>query len=133
MDGVTPEEAQAVIRSCRANGRFAEATRYIYALPQAFRASIPVEIEVIQLYLVQGYYRLAADCCEAVSTAIPKESDASGAQISFEVAAFQLLKAFVWISRYSKLKTSLKIAERIGKELNLCPGECNHSDMTVYR
>jgi hypothetical protein len=125
MSEVTPEAVQITIRACRSKGHFKEATQYIDALPDTLCKSTAVVIEIIQLYLIQGHYKTAAGYCERVSTSIPKLSYEDGTHQWIEnpqITAFELLKAFVWVSRYSQLKTSLKKAQFIGNMLGLCPG-----------
>ncbi|KAK0726414.1 hypothetical protein B0T21DRAFT_371526, partial [Apiosordaria backusii] len=102
------ESAKASIRTHRARGTFAEGHQFIRNLPQEIRSLTSVAIEVAQLYLVQGQYTLAATTCE-------DQQPASGE----EGAVLELLQAFIGIGRYSKLRTALKTAQRIGDAWHL--------------
>ncbi|KAI0099040.1 CHAT domain-containing protein [Nemania sp. FL0031] len=107
------------IRNFRATGRFAEADRFIGVLPHNIRTLKKIAIEIAQLYLVQGQYHLAAQTCDdSFQSALEYVNDDSVDVPSIripEVAAFELVRAFIWIGRYSKLKTALRIAQHVGK------------------
>ncbi|GFP58628.1 hypothetical protein TASIC1_0010043900 [Trichoderma asperellum] len=116
------EDIKNNIKTYRSNGHFVEAARLIEDLPKNFRCSRVVAIEAAQLYLVQGQFRLAAETCDNVSEPtfadLKSESFALSSQDE-DAVAFELLRAYIWIGRFSKLKTALKIAQRLGSAWNL--------------
>ncbi|KAK0659486.1 CHAT domain-containing protein [Cercophora samala] len=114
------ETTKTTIRDHRSRGTFAEGHQFITALSQELRSLTSVAIEIAQLYLVQGRYILAAATCESQ----PRASDEEG-------AVLELLQAFIGIGRYSKLKTALQIAQRIGEAWHLT--EQNEDPLTEYR
>lgn len=98
---------KATIRAHRSRGQFLEGAQLIQSLPRDISSTTSVSIEIAQLYLVQGQYALAAQTCEGIS-------NLQDSAQSEEAAAFKLLHAFIDIQRYSKLKTALRVAQRIG-------------------
>lgn len=116
------EDIKNNIKTYRSNGHFVEAARLIEDLPKNFRCSRVVAIEAAQLYLAQGQFRLAAETCDNVSEPtfadLKSESFALSSQDE-DAVAFELLRAYIWIGRFSKLKTALKIAQRLGSAWNL--------------
>jgi len=100
---ISIESVQATIRVHRSHGTFLEGDQFIRSLPRHISSVTSIAIEIAQLYLVQGQFILAAQACEDVST-MPGE----------EAIVLELLQAFIGIGRYSKLKTALRIARRIG-------------------
>ena len=107
MDASHPisiESVKTTIRAHRSHGTFLEGAQFIRSLAQPISSVTSVAIEIAQLYLVQGQYILAAQACEHVSM-VPGGEDA---------VVMGLLQAFVGIGRYSKLKTALRMAQRIG-------------------
>ncbi|KAK4196600.1 CHAT domain-containing protein [Triangularia verruculosa] len=111
MNNIKPlvESAKATIRGHRSRGTFEEGHHFNTALPKETRFSTAVTIEIAQLYLVQGLYTLAAKTCDDQKRPIPGE----------EGAVLELLQAFIGIGRYSKLRTALKTAQRIGDAWHL--------------
>ncbi|ETS85179.1 hypothetical protein PFICI_03204 [Pestalotiopsis fici W106-1] len=116
-----PIAVRKSIRRLRSTGRFSEADQLIANLPGEVKISSNVAIEIAQLYLVQGHWRLAAQTCEVAFESRWDEYDAVNVlhhDRAVEVAAFKMLSAFIGIGRYSKLKTALEIARRVGNTWN---------------
>lgn len=127
MDPAEVEQIKSRLIACRTMGHFVPATKYIETLSEDTKATKSIAIEICQLYLVQGQHRRAATACDAVGGSIflnldnDHDGDGEGgggdhvtASIHDEEAvAFELLRAFVWIGRYSKLHTALKIARKV--------------------
>lgn len=114
------EEIKTSIRTFRSLGKFADGASFIQSLPTEVRLRRSIAVESAELYLVQGQLKLAAEVCHRVSeSTYPQRLSDDDLPPSFiweaEVAAFELLRAYVWIGRYSKLKTALKIAQRVGR------------------
>ena len=124
------EEIKATIRTHRSNGHFAEGALFIASLPKEVKVMRSVAIEAAQLYLVQGHHRLAAQTCDDVSGSVfshLESSDLPPTLWNEEVAAFELVRANIWIGRYSKLRTALKIARRLGSVWRLEGSKSNNS------
>ena len=116
------EEIKTNIRTLRSNGNFAEGACFIQNLPTEVRLRRSIAIEIAQFYLVQGQLRLAAEICHQVSASIYhdfNDDDLPPSVWEAEAAAFELLQAYIWIGRYSKLKTAVKIAQRVGSAWRL--------------
>jgi hypothetical protein len=105
------------IRVYRAKGQFDFAKEFINGISKKDRERKSVAIEIAQLYLVQGYFKLAEQACVEAGGSmfsndkvecLPKEA------YDEESVAFELLRAFIWIGRYSMLFTALDIAKQIG-------------------
>ena len=124
------EEIKATIQTHRSNGHFTEGAMFIASLPREIKVMRRVAIEAAQLYLVQGHYRLAAQTCDDVSGSVLsglESNDLPPILWNEEVAAFELIRAYIWIGRYSKLRTALKIARRLGSAWKLGDSESNDS------
>lgn len=108
---------QAGIRRLKSTGQFFEANQLLASLSDQVKHSRRVAIGIAQLYLVQGQWRLAAQTCEDALESLV-EGCGSGDDVlqarNIEVAALEVLSAFISIGRYSKLKTALKIACTVG-------------------
>lgn len=116
MEPGTLERHRAALIDYRVSGQFLAGAEYVESLPRDVRAKRSVAVEICQLYLVQGQHRLAADACDAVGESIfldPDKDYRPSDLLDEEVVAFELLRAFVWIGRYSKLSTALKIAQKV--------------------
>jgi len=116
------EDIKTTIRAYRSKGHFADGARFIRDLSSDIRHERSITIEIIQLYLVQGQLRVAAEICDKTSAPLFHDLDGDDLPPSIweaEAAAFELLRAFVGIGRYSKLRTALKIAQRVGSAWKL--------------
>lgn len=116
MDQGTVERHRAALIHYRVSGQFLAGAEYVDSLPRDIRAQRIVAVEICQLYLVQGQHRLAADACDAVGESVfsDPDRDCDPSDLSDEeVVAFELLRAFVWIGRYSKLRTALRNARKV--------------------
>jgi hypothetical protein len=105
------------IQTFRRLGQYIEGDDYIIGLSKDLRRDKAVTIEAAQLYLVQGHYIKASDACHLVSCPIFKKGDPS-ADFTLEICdatsvTLALLTSYVGISRHGKLKTALKVADRI--------------------
>jgi len=129
------EDIKTTIRAYRSNGHFADGARFIQDLPLDIRRRRSIAIEIIQLYLVQGQLRVAAEICDKTSAPLFHDLDDDDLPPSIweaEAAAFELLRAFVEIGRYSKLRTAMKIAQRVGSAWKLGDEHVeNRGDKTV--
>jgi len=99
------DKIKANIRQYTARGQFHEGMAFISGLTPELQADKSIIVDITELYLVQGHYRLAEkasswDLCETTSTE--------------DNAALQLLRAFIGISRHCLLNTALETAERVG-------------------
>jgi hypothetical protein len=126
MNSGTVDRHRAALIDYRVSGQFLAGAEYVESLPVDIRAKRSIAVEVCQLYLVQGQHRLAADACDAVgeSMFLDPDKDYPPSDLSDEeVVAFELLRAFVWIGRYSKLRTALKIAGKVNTVWKLQDGD----------
>ncbi|UKZ73628.1 hypothetical protein TrVFT333_001276 [Trichoderma virens FT-333] len=117
------EDIKHKIRVSRSIGKFTEATQFIEELPKDIRCTRAVAIEAAQLYLVQGRYRLAAETCDNVPG--PSSGEVESENFAFsnqdeDAVAFELLRVLTLrVARFSKVKTALEIAQRLGSAWNL--------------
>lgn len=110
-------EVCRTIQNFRRLGKYFEGDQYICALSEEVRREKAVVIEAAQLYLVQGHYIKALDACHLVSCPILEDSDPSKGFTS-EICnvgsvALALLTSVIEISRLGKVKTALKVANRV--------------------
>ncbi|KAI6779365.1 tetratricopeptide repeat [Emericellopsis cladophorae] len=138
MDPAEVEQVKARLTAYRTMGHFASGAEYHEKLSEAARAMKSIAIEICLLYLVQGQLRLAAAACDAAggSMFLDLDSDSGDGDgdgdgdhvpasiLDQEAVAFELLRAFVWIVRYSKLHTALKIARKVNAILKF---ECHRT------
>jgi CHAT domain-containing protein len=118
----TLQDIKTTIKAHRSNGQFADGACFIQNLSSEIRRRRSIAIEIIQLYLVQGQLRVAAEICDETSAPLFHDLDDDDLPPSIweaEAAAFELLRAFVGIGRYSKLRTAMKIAQRVGSAWKL--------------
>ncbi|KAI3320726.1 CHAT domain-containing protein [Xylariaceae sp. AK1471] len=125
MNEFNTEIVQRAIRRYRGNGHFKEGIKFIDGLPQELKSRKDIGLEVAQLFLVQGNYRRAVQACNDESSSIfecGQEADQIAALLRDPLtAAFELVRAYIEISRYSKLSTALKLAQLVGQVWEFCP------------
>ncbi|KAF4332402.1 tetratricopeptide repeat [Fusarium beomiforme] len=117
MDIQQLESIKSTIRIYRWYGHFLEGTKFIDSLPIETKSIRVIAIEAAQLYLVQGQYKLANLICNDTSGSIfdcLDDNDQPQSIWNEEIAAYELMRAFILIGRYSKLTSALKITQRVG-------------------
>jgi hypothetical protein len=105
------------LQNFRGRGQYIVGHAYIIALPQELRQEKRTAIEIAQLYLSQGHYIRAWDACNLPESEIFENGDSTAA-FTKEIcdpdsATLALLRAFTGISRYGRMKTAFRIADRV--------------------
>ncbi|KAH7116708.1 CHAT domain-containing protein [Dendryphion nanum] len=108
------EELRTRIRTFTGLGQFKEGRDFVESLPPEVQKDKSVAFDIIELYLVQGHYRLAE---QALENCLHETTGSNN-----ERAALDLLGAFLGISRHSLLFTALEKATERGDELNIRDG-----------
>ena len=117
---MSSEEVAEVCRniiSFRRRGEYVQGHSYIASLDKSIRHSAAVAIEAIPLYIVQGHYIHAWDECRAPASSIFVDDDPANSFTpeicDIDSACLALISAFVGISRYGRVATAMRVADRV--------------------
>lgn len=124
VDFLDIEEVKTRVRCFRSKGQYLAGFEYISQLPEVAQTVKAIAIEIAQLFLVQGHYTRAAQACiKAASPIFPenwKDQELAAEVWDEDSVCLELLRAYIDISRLSKLRTAVSIATRI-KNIWLVP------------
>ncbi|KAH6967561.1 CHAT domain-containing protein [Fusarium venenatum] len=136
MDIQQLESIKSTVGLYRWNGHFLEGAKFINSLPIETTSMRGIAIEAAQLYLVQGQYKLANQICNDASGSIfdcLDGNDQPPSSWNEEIAAFELMRAFILIVRYSKLTSALKITQRVGDAWQLGAAKRRSTSFSEYK
>jgi hypothetical protein len=122
------------VQNYRLKGQYIAGHEYVCGLPESVRRLKTIAIETAQMYLVQGHYIRAVEACDFAHKTVflnEDQNEPSPETLDADSICLELLSAYVAISRWCKVKSALRISQRVyevwlsrkRKEINLCMGQ----------